>query len=146
MRALLQRVKNSHVMVDGQVVGQIGHGWLVLLGIAKQDTKETARWLAAKCAHLRGFVDEQGKMNRSVLEVGGAMLVVSQFTLYGDCSHGRRPGFDQAAAPELAKELYELYCEELRTFQIPVAQGIFQADMQVSLINDGPVTLLVERH
>ncbi len=145
MRALLQRVASASVRVDGQCVGQIGVGWLVLLGIGRGDDASVARWMAEKCVHLRGFCDEAGKMNRSLLEVGGAMLVVSQFTLYGDCSRGRRPGFDAAAAPEIAVQLYETYCQAVRELGVTVEQGIFQADMQVSLINDGPVTLWVER-
>lgn len=145
MRALLQRVSQACVRVDGQAVGQIGAGWLILLGIRKGDTREAAQWLAEKCIHLRGFADEEGKMNRSLVDIGGHLLVVSQFTLYGNCQRGRRPGFDDAAPPELAKELYLLFCEHARSLGLQVEQGIFQADMQVSLVNDGPVTFLVER-
>lgn len=145
MRALLQRVTQARVKVEGQVVGQIGVGWLILLGVRKGDTLESARWLAEKCIHLRGFADEQGKMNRSVIDISGSLLVVSQFTLYGDCQRGRRPGFDAAAPPEEAKELYLRFCEHARSLHVPVEEGIFQADMQVSLVNDGPVTFLVER-
>lgn len=145
MRALLQRVSEARVQVDDRVVGQIGNGWLILLGIRKGDTIEAAKWLAEKCIHLRGFADDQGKMNRSVLDVQGQLLIVSQFTLYGDCQRGRRPGFDDAAPPDQAKELYLSFCEHARSLGVPVEQGIFQADMQVSLINDGPVTFLVER-
>ena len=145
MRAVLQRVVESRVVVEGQVVGEIGSGWLVLLGVGHGDSREIVRWVAEKCVHLRGFNDDAGKMNRSVLDVGGSMLVVSQFTLYGDCSRGRRPGFDKAAPPEMAKSLYLAFCDQIREYGVRVEQGIFQADMKVSLINDGPVTLLVER-
>jgi len=145
MRAVLQRVVESRVVVDGQVVGEIGSGWLVLLGVGHGDSLEIVRWVAEKCVHLRGFNDDAGKMNRSVLDVGGSMLVVSQFTLYGDCSRGRRPGFDKAAPPEMAKSLYLAFCDQIREYGVRVEQGIFQADMKVSLVNDGPVTLLVER-
>lgn len=145
MRALLQRVSRARVEVDGRVVGEIGIGWLILLGVQKGDTLEAAKWLAEKCVHLRGFADEQGKMNRSVLDTQGQLLIVSQFTLYGDCQRGRRPGFDAAAPPDQAKELYLSFCEHARSLGVPVEEGIFQADMQVSLTNDGPVTFLVER-
>ncbi|MCU0707156.1 MAG: D-aminoacyl-tRNA deacylase [Pirellula sp.] len=145
MRAVLQRVTQAHVQVDGQVVGQIQQGWLVLLGIGKGDTTEIARWLADRCVYLRAFADDQGKMNRSVLDVRGSLLVVSQFTLYGDCQRGRRPGFDAAASPELAKTLYLEFCDAARSLGVPVEQGIFQANMQVSLVNDGPVTFHLER-
>lgn len=145
MRALLQRVSAARVEVDDRVVGQIGSGWLILLGVRKGDTLEAAKWLAEKCIHLRGFADDHGKMNRSVVDVQGQLLIVSQFTLYGDCQHGRRPGFDDAAPPDQAKELYVSFCEHARSLGVPVEQGIFQADMQVSLVNDGPVTFLVER-
>ena len=145
MRAVLQRVVESRVGVDGQVVGEIGSGWLVLLGVGHGDSLDVVRWVAEKCVHLRGFNDDAGKMNRSVLDVGGSMLVVSQFTLYGDCSRRRRPGFDKAAPPEMAKSLYLAFCDQIREYGVRVEQGIFQADMKVSLVNDGPVTLLVER-
>jgi D-tyrosyl-tRNA(Tyr) deacylase len=145
MRAVLQRVTQSHVAVEGRIVGEIGHGWLVLLGVGRDDTPETTQWVAEKCVHLRAFADGDGKMNLSLLDVGGSMLVVSQFTLYGDCNRGRRPGFDAAAPPESAKALYELFCQAVRQFGVSVQTGIFQADMQVSLVNDGPVTLVVER-
>jgi D-tyrosyl-tRNA(Tyr) deacylase len=145
MRAVLQRVTQAQVQVDGQVAGQIQHGWLVLLGIGKGDTIEVAQWMADRCVYLRGFADEHGKMNRSVLDVQGSLLVVSQFTLYGDCLRGRRPGFDAAASPDLALELYLRFCDFARALGVLVEQGIFQADMQVSLINDGPVTFCLER-
>jgi D-tyrosyl-tRNA(Tyr) deacylase len=145
MRALLQRVSEARVEVDDRVVGRIGAGWLILLGVRKGDNLETAKWLAEKCIHLRGFADDQGKMNRSIVDVQGQLLIVSQFTLYGDCQRGRRPGFDDAAPPDQAKELYLSFCEHARSFGISVEQGVFQADMKVSLVNDGPVTFLVER-
>ena len=145
MRALVQRVSEARVEVDDRVVGRIGAGWLILLGVRKGDNLETAKWLAEKCIHLRGFADDQGKMNRSIVDVQGQLLIVSQFTLYGDCQRGRRPGFDDAAPPDQAKELYLSFCEHARSFGISVEQGVFQADMKVSLVNDGPVTFLVER-
>lgn len=145
MRALLQRVSEARVEVDDRVVGRIGAGWLILLGVRRGDNLETAKWLAEKCIHLRGFADDQGKMNRSIVDVQGQLLIVSQFTLYGDCQRGRRPGFDDAAPPDQAKELYLSFCEHARSFGISVEQGVFQADMKVSLVNDGPVTFLVER-
>ncbi|MFO0011694.1 MAG: D-aminoacyl-tRNA deacylase [Planctomycetota bacterium] len=145
MRALLQRVSRAHVEVDQRIVGEIESGWLILLGVRKGDPLDTAKWLAEKCIHLRGFADDQGKMNRSVLEVGGSLLVVSQFTLYGDCQRGRRPGFDAAAPPDEAKDLYLRFCEHARSLGVRVEEGIFQANMQVSLVNDGPVTFLIER-
>jgi D-tyrosyl-tRNA(Tyr) deacylase len=145
MRALLQRVTSAQVAVEGAIVGKIGPGWLVLLGVGRGDTPEIANWLAKKCVGLRGFNDDQGKMNRSVTDVAGAMLVVSQFTLYGNCQHGRRPGFDAAAPPAVARALFERFCDEVRELGVPVEQGIFQADMQVTLVNDGPVTLWVEK-
>lgn len=145
MRAVLQRVLSSQVTVDGQVVGSIGPGWLILLGVGQGDTPEITRFVADKCANLRAFSDADGKMNLSVQDIKGSILVVSQFTLYGDCSRGRRPSFEQAAAPAIAKTLYELFCEHIQSLGIPVQRGIFQADMKVSLINDGPVTLIVEK-
>ena len=140
----MQRVTYAKVEVDGAVVGEIGSGLLVLLGVAKGDTTMDAEFLAAKVAQLRIFADEAGKMNRSVTEAGGAMLVVSQFTLYGDCRKGRRPSFDSAAPPEDARRLYECYVEVTRRAGLHVETGVFQADMAVSLLNDGPVTLIVE--
>lgn len=145
MRALVQRVSAARVLVDGAVVGEIGRGLLVFLGVTHGDDDEAARYLAGKVAGLRVFEDEAGKMNRGVSEVGGAVLAVSQFTLYGDCRKGRRPSFDAAARPELAAALYERFVQELRALELPVATGVFQAHMQVELTNDGPVTLLIER-
>ena len=144
MRAVLQRVSQASVTIDGRVVGEIRHGWLVLLGISHPDTPEQAQWLAEKTVHLRAFQDDQGKMNRSLLDVGGELLVVSQFTLYGECRKGRRPSFIDAAPPEIAIPLYETYLDNLRQLGAPVRTGEFGAMMQVQLVNDGPVTLIVE--
>ena len=145
MRAVLQRVSSSRVEVAGEIVGQIERGWLVLLGIGVGDTQEIAEYVADRCVKLRGFSDDQGKMNLSVQDVKGSMLIVSQFTLYADCTRGRRPGFDAAAPPAIANELYERFCECVSRTGVPVSRGIFQADMQVTLTNDGPVTLIIER-
>jgi D-aminoacyl-tRNA deacylase len=144
MRAVVQRVTSASVQVDQEITGQIGAGLLVLLGVSKTDSAADAAFLAAKIANLRIFSDEDGKMNRSLLDSGGAMLVVSQFTLYGDCRKGRRPSFDQAAAPEQARSLYEHFLAAARQAGLHVETGIFQASMAVSLINDGPVTFIVE--
>lgn len=144
MRAVLQRVARAQVSVDGEVVGKIGTGWLVLLGIGVGDTVADAQWLAEKVAQLRAFPDEQGKMNRSVQDVGGSILVVSQFTLYGDCRKGRRPSFSAAAAPEVARPLYEAFVEAVQAQGIPVATGQFAATMDVELVNSGPVTFILE--
>ena len=144
MRALIQRVTSARVEVDGVVVGEIGPGLLVLLGVAKTDSEKDADFLAAKIVNLRIFADAEGKMNLSVLEAGGALLVVSQFTLYGDCRKGRRPGFDAAAPSETARALYERFVDAARMTGVRVETGVFQAHMAVSLVNDGPVTLLVE--
>ena len=144
MRAILQRVSRAQVTVEGQTAGAIGRGFLVLLGVGKGDAESDADYLADKTARLRVFPDAEDKMNRSLVDIGGAVLVVSQFTLYGDCRKGRRPSFDQAAPPDLARALYEHYVEALRGRGIPVQTGVFQAMMQVELVNDGPVTLLLE--
>ena len=144
MRACIQRVREAQVTVAGEVVGQIGAGMLVLLGVAAGDTEADARWLADKIAGLRIFEDAAGKMNLGLAEIGGAMLVVSQFTLLGDCRKGRRPSFVDAAPPELAESLYESFVAAVRAQGISVATGRFRAQMLVSLVNDGPVTLLVE--
>lgn len=144
MRVVLQRVREASVKVDGQFVGRIGKGWLILFGVHKGDSIEGVEWLVEKCVNLRAFADDAGKMNLSVLDVGGEILVVSQFTLAGDCRKGRRPGFDQAAAPQDANGLYEAFCERLAASGLPVERGVFQADMQVSLINDGPVTFVID--
>ena len=144
MRIVLQRVSEARVRVDGKVVGEIGPGLTVLLGVGRDDTDADVGYLADKVAGLRIFEDEDGRMNRSVAETGGGVLVVSQFTLYGDCRKGRRPGFSAAGPPDLANELYLYFAEQLQAKGITVATGIFQAEMQVELINDGPVTLLLD--
>jgi D-tyrosyl-tRNA(Tyr) deacylase len=144
MRAVLQRVTSARVEVDGQITGEIGAGLLVLLGVAKPDTAADAEFLAEKIVNLRVFADEAGKMNRGLLESGGALLVVSQFTLYGDCRKGRRPSFDAAAGAEQARELYEHFVAAARRTGVRVETGVFQATMAVSLVNDGPVTLIIE--
>ena len=147
MRAILQRVSQASVSVDGQVTGAIAHGLLVLLGVAKGDNAKDADYLLGKVTHLRIFPDANGKMNLSVLDIGGEILVVSQFTLYGDCRKGRRPSFDQAAPPEEARRLYEYFLAQAALTGLRIASGVFQADMRVSLTNMGPVTLIVDsRH
>lgn len=144
MRAVLQRVREARVEVEEKVVGAIGPGLLVLLGVARSDSGADADYLAAKIAGLRIFPDQEGKMNRSVADAGGALLVVSQFTLYGDCRKGRRPSFDLAAPPEQARALYEYFVEACRRTAVPVVTGTFQASMSVYLVNDGPVTLICD--
>jgi D-tyrosyl-tRNA(Tyr) deacylase len=144
MRAVIQRVKDSSVTVDDQIVGQISRGLLVLLGVARDDRPADADYLAAKIAHLRIFEDEPGKMNRSLLETGCQMLVVSQFTLLGDCRKGRRPSFVAAAEPAQAKALYQYFIEAVRRLGISVETGQFKAKMEVALVNDGPVTLIMQ--
>jgi D-tyrosyl-tRNA(Tyr) deacylase len=144
MRAVLQRVSEARVRVNGEIVGEIGRGLLVLLGVGQGDSAADARFLVEKTAGLRIFEDTQGKMNLSVEETGGAVLVVSQFTLYGDCRQGRRPGFSAAAPPELADTLYQQFVDGLQKRGLPVATGTFQAEMAVELVNDGPVTLLLD--
>src|SRR5579864_4503822 len=144
MRAVIQRVRRARVTVDQRVVGEIGAGILVLLGVGKGDSSEAAKYLTEKTASLRIFNDAQGKMNVSLLESGGAALVVSQFTLYGDARRGRRPGFDRAAPPAEAHRIYEQYVAGLKSFGVPVETGIFQTHMVVELQNDGPVTILVD--
>ncbi len=144
MRAVVQRVSEASVTVERQEVGRIGPGILVLLGVGNDDGIEDAIYMAEKVVYLRIFADEQGKMNRSVLDVGGGLLAVSQFTLWGDCRKGRRPSFVAAAEPSRAKELYEAFLEHARSLGVAVATGRFQEMMQVSLVNDGPVTLLLD--
>ena len=144
MRAVVQRVAKAHVEIAGQVVGAIDKGFLVLLGVARGDTAADAAYLAEKTAGLRLFEDSAGKMNLALAEVGGAVLAVSQFTLLGDCRKGRRPGFTDAAPPELADRLYTDYVAALGAMGLPVATGVFRADMRVHLVNDGPVTLLLD--
>jgi D-tyrosyl-tRNA(Tyr) deacylase len=144
MRAVLQRVTRARVLVGAEVVGDIGRGLLILLGVARSDTLEQARWLADKVVGLRVFEDEAGKMNRDLAEAGGAVLVVSQFTLYGDSRKGRRPSFVDAAPPETAVPLYEAFVNAVKAQGIPTVTGRFGAMMQVELVNDGPVTLIVD--
>jgi D-tyrosyl-tRNA(Tyr) deacylase len=144
MRAVLQRVTRASVAVDGQTVGRIDVGWLVLLGVARGDTDADADWLAEKVVNLRGFEDDQGKMNRSAAEAGGGVLVVSQFTLLADCRAGRRPSFTDAADPADAERLYRRFADRVRSAGLAVATGTFRAMMQVELVNDGPVTFLLD--
>ena len=144
MRVVLQRVSSASVRVDGNVIGDIGPGLVLLIGIHRNDTDEDMHNVMDKCVHLRIFSDETGKMNHSVLDMGGELLVVSQFTLYGDTRKGRRPGFDQAGRPDMAEPLYERAVARLRDHGLQVATGRFGANMQVDLINDGPVTLIIE--
>jgi len=144
MRMVVQRVSRAEVRVDGEVVGAIGRGLAVLLGVAVGDDEAAVRWAADKTAGLRVFEDAAGKMNLSVLEVGGGVLVVSQFTLLGDARKGNRPGFTGAAAPEVANGLYERYCAALRERGLTVATGVFRATMELELVNEGPVTILLD--
>jgi D-tyrosyl-tRNA(Tyr) deacylase len=144
MRAVVQRVSRASVKVAGEVVGQIGRGFLVLLGVEADDGQDEVVYMAQKVVGLRVFEDSEGKMNLGLADVGGAMLVVSQFTLLGDCRKGRRPSFIQAARPELADELYRAFCAEVRGQGIAVQTGRFQTHMDVELVNDGPVTLLID--
>ena len=144
MRAVVQRVTEARVEVAGKIVGEVGAGFLVLLGVARDDTTADADYLAEKTINLRVFTDDEGKMNRSLLETGGAMLVVSQFTLYGDVRRGRRPSYSDAAEPEKANQLYEYFVARVRSFGVKVETGVFQAMMKVSLTNDGPVTTLLD--
>lgn len=145
MRALVQRVTHASVTVEGDCVGKISEGLLVLLGVGPNDTEKEADFLAKKCANLRIFTDENDKMNLSLLDIGGQMLVVSQFTLYADCSHGRRPAFIGAAAPELANRLYEYFQQSVQKEGVQTVQhGIFGADMKVELLNNGPVTIMLD--
>lgn len=145
MRALLQRVSQARVTVEGQVVGEIGPGFVVLLGVTHSDGREEAEWLARKIGGLRLFEDEQGKMNRSLEDVGGALLVISQFTLYGDTRKGRRPSFIEAAVPEHAEPLVDYFVAQLRDQGFTVATGVFGAHMEVEIHNNGPVTLCIEK-
>lgn len=144
MRTILQRTTSARVTIDGETVGEIGVGWLALVGVTTGDTVADAEWLADKVAHLRAFEDEVGKMNKSVLDVNGGVLVVSNFTLYADCLKGRRPSFIAAARPEEAAPLVTAFANGLRAYGIPVAEGRFGADMKVELVNDGPVTLILD--
>ena len=145
MKAVVQRVASASVSVAGKEVSRIGPGLLILLAVGNGDTEEEARWTAEKCAELRIFQDEQGKMNKSLLDVVGMALVVSQFTLYGDCCKGRRPSFTGAAVPERAEELFQVFCEFMRSSGAEVRTGVFGARMIVNIENDGPVTLIIEK-
>lgn len=144
MRAVLQRVSRARAMVDGRVTGEIAAGLVVLLAVGREDTPATAAAMAEKIVNLRIFSDEEGKMNRSLMDAGGAVLAVSQFTLYGDARGQRRPSFIQAAPPELGKALYEEFVRALETLGVRVQTGVFQAHMSVELVNDGPVTILLD--
>jgi D-tyrosyl-tRNA(Tyr) deacylase len=144
MRAVIQRIKESSVRTENQVIGQTGSGLLVLLGVAQGDSPSDADYLVNKIANLRIFEDQKGKMNRSLLETGGDMMVVSQFTLLADCRKGRRPSFVEAAEPEVAAGLYEYFVKQVRSLGITVATGRFRAMMEVALINEGPVTIILE--
>jgi len=144
MRAVIQRVSRASVRINENTTGQIGHGLVVLLGIRSEDTTRDLQWLADKIVHLRIFGDDEGKMNRSLADIDGEMLIVSQFTLYGDCRKGRRPGYSNAAPPEIAEPLYQQFIEAVASQQISVATGTFRATMEVELVNDGPVTLLLD--
>ncbi len=145
MKIVIQRVKNAQVEVEKEVVGKIGKGFLVLLGVTHNDTKEQADYLVKKLCKLRVFTDENGKMNLGLKDIEGELLIVSQFTLYADCTGGNRPSFTEAAKPEQANELYEYFCSQCEKNQIHVEKGIFGADMKVSLLNDGPVTIIMEK-
>lgn len=145
MKLVIQRVKRASVEVKKQIVGSIGQGFLVLLGVGPEDTKETVDFLVSKLLKLRIFEDENGKMNLNIKDVNGELLIVSQFTLYADCSSGNRPSFINAAKPEIANELYEYFIEKCKMENIKVEHGIFGADMQVELQNDGPVTIILEK-
>jgi D-aminoacyl-tRNA deacylase len=144
MRAVVQRVSRAQVTVNGEIAGEIGEGLLVLLGVGRDDTKADATYLAEKIAGLRVFEDAEGKMNRSVQDVGGSVLVVSQFTLYGDVRRGKRPSFDAAAPPDKARQLYELFIAQIRAAGLRCETGRFQEMMQVELVNEGPVTILLD--
>jgi D-aminoacyl-tRNA deacylase len=144
MRALVQRVSRASVRVNGEVRGSIGQGFLVLLGVGDGDDEAIATSIARKVATLRVFEDGAGKMNVGLAESGGAVLCISQFTLYGDVRRGNRPSFTEAAPPERARELYELFCSAIRAMGIPCEEGVFRAHMEVELVNDGPVTLMID--
>ena len=144
MRAVLTRVKSASVTIEGEVVGKIGQGFLILLGVGPEDTEEHCRYLAEKALSLRVFEDENGKMNLGLADVGGQVLVVSQFTLYGNCRKGRRPSFTEAAPPDLGNRLYEQFLKDCEALGYPPQHGRFGADMQVASVNDGPVTLILD--
>ncbi|TWU65188.1 MULTISPECIES: D-aminoacyl-tRNA deacylase [Crateriforma] len=145
MRLVIQRVTEATVSVDGKIVGRCGPGLMILVGVGQGDQAEHAEWLAKKCAELRIFDDSDGKMNQSILDIGGSALAISQFTLLGDCRKGRRPGFTDAADPAIANELYQHFVHSLVGQGVPTETGIFAADMKVALTNDGPVTFILER-
>ena len=145
MRIVLQRVTSASVTVDNSVVGRIDQGLLALVGVGHGDTEAEAEWLANKTVELRIFQDDEGKMNRSLIDINGGLLSVSQFTLLGDCRKGRRPAFTDAASPELAQHLYQHFSDSVATRGVPVERGIFAADMKVELVNDGPVTMILDR-
>lgn len=145
MRLVIQRVKNAQVKIDNKIVGKINQGFLVLLGITHEDTQRQADYLVKKLCNLRVFSDEKGKMNLALKDINGELLIVSQFTLYADCSAGNRPSFIKAAKPEQAEQLYNYFCEECKKNEIKVEQGIFGAEMKVELLNDGPVTIILEK-
>lgn len=145
MRAVVQRVKHASVTVDKKVVGKINEGLMILLGVTHEDSDKELDWMLNKILKLRIFKDDEEKMNKSLLDIGGEILVISQFTLYGDCRKGLRPGFSDAAKPEHAIKLYEKFIEKGKTFGIKVESGIFGADMKVELLNDGPVTMIIEK-
>jgi D-tyrosyl-tRNA(Tyr) deacylase len=145
MKAVIQRVASASVTAEGRTVGQIGQGIMVLLGVEKGDSREQADWLVDKICGLRMFCDDNGKMNLAVKDIGGSLLIVSQFTLAGNCSKGKRPSFDTAAAADEGKRLYNCFVDSARRTGLPVETGVFQADMQVALVNDGPVTFILER-
>lgn len=145
MKLVIQRVKNAKVEVENKIVGKIGKGFLVLVGITHEDTEKEVDYLAKKLCNLRVFTDENDKMNLSLKDVNGELLIVSQFTLYADCTQGNRPSFIEAARPEKAEPLYEHLCNKCIEYGINIQKGIFGADMQISLLNDGPVTILMEK-
>ena len=144
MRVLIQRVSRASVSVDGHVNNAIGRGLLLLGGVHDDDDEAAVAFCAEKCANLRIFADDEGRMNRSIIDAGGAVLAISQFTLYGDCRRGRRPSFTDTAPPEVAERLYEIFIKRLENFDLKVACGVFGAHMDVELVNDGPVTLMIE--
>ena len=145
MKLVIQRVKHAKVEVENEIVGKIGQGFLVLLGVGAEDTKETANYLVQKLIKLRVFEDENGKMNLALKDINGELLIVSQFTLYADCTSGNRPSFTNAAKPDKANELYEYFIEQCKKENVKVEHGIFGADMKVELLNDGPVTIILEK-
>ncbi|OEU80391.1 MAG: D-tyrosyl-tRNA(Tyr) deacylase [Desulfobulbaceae bacterium C00003063] len=144
MRAVVQRVRHASVRIDDSITGQIGYGLVILLGIRAEDTTRDLQWMADKTVNLRIFEDDEGKMNRSLADINAEMLIVSQFTLYGDCRKGRRPGYSNAAPPEIAEPIYNRFIEEIKSRGIKTATGTFRAMMEIELANDGPVTLLLD--